>query len=186
MGMNPWIQTLVIGLGLGLVAQPVLATPKAPDSVALGARGVRVHGDMGLLEGSLSFPSDHIPPTQVCAVEVSTGQRFCTEGRQVGAQFQYGVGYRLAVPPGTYHVFAQVGDWIAPYSQAVPCGLRITCQDHRPIAVVVEAGRVQSGVDPTDWFSRWPQAPADQLTSVIPVTPRTRFSHCEPSRVFIG
>lgn len=165
MGMNPWIRTLVIGLGLGLAAQPVLATPKAADSVALGTNAVEVPSSMGLLEGSLSFPSDHIPPTQVCAVEVSTRQRFCTEGRQVGAQFQYGVGYRLAVPPGTYHVFAQVGDWTAPYSQAVPCGLRITCQDHRPIAVKVEAGQMRSSVDPTDWFSRWPQAPAGRPTT---------------------
>ncbi len=39
-------------------------------------------------------------------------------------------------------------------SVAVPCGLNVSCADHRPIPVEVEPGRTVTHIDPCDFYSQ--------------------------------
>jgi hypothetical protein len=67
------------------------------------------------------------------------------------------------VPPGDYHVFAQLPDparhgadyakdYRAYYSKFVTCGMSVDCKDHTPIVVTVKSGETVSGIDPQDWY----------------------------------
>ena len=38
-------------------------------------------------------------------------------------------------------------------SQAVPCGLSVTCTDHSLITVSVTAGATLTGIDPNDYYA---------------------------------
>jgi hypothetical protein len=61
----------------------------------------------GTLEGSITFPSSHIPPGfTVVAEEVDTGQEYKTNRVLTGGNYQYGVGFKLKVPYGNYHIYA--------------------------------------------------------------------------------
>src|SRR5512147_1158944 len=99
----------------------------------------------GVLEGSLGYPSDLIPRLVVCAENVTSRDRYCTDTRLESDRYTHGVGYRLAVPAGTYHVFAQESQMHAYYSPAVACGLKLECTDHQPIPVTVRAGQTTTG-----------------------------------------
>jgi hypothetical protein len=118
----------------------------------------------GVIEGSLSYPSEFIPPDMtVCAENLATQQRYCTEKHLKGKRFTYKVGYKLKVPPGDYHVYAYLPDpakygagfpkdYRAYYSRFVKCGMSVNCKDHSPIVVRVKRGGVVAGVDPMDWY----------------------------------
>jgi hypothetical protein len=63
------------------------------------------------------------------------------------------------LPAGTYHVVAYtLGGGSFPeglkggFTQAVPCGLRVECEDHSLIPVSVAPGGDTPGVDPLDWY----------------------------------
>lgn len=107
----------------------------------------------GVIEGSLGYPGEFVPPLKVCAENLSTQTQFCTGVVLEDTKYQHGVGYKLAVPPGRYRVFASDTEKIAYFSQAVPCGLKVSCQDHKPVTVVVTAGQEIAGVDPIDWYT---------------------------------
>jgi hypothetical protein len=118
----------------------------------------------GVIEGSLSYPSDFIPPDMtVCAENLATHKRFCTNKHLKGKQYTYKLGYKLTLPPGDYHVYAYLPysakygagfpqDYRAYYSQFVKCGMRADCHDHSPITVTVRSGQRLQGVDPMDWY----------------------------------
>jgi hypothetical protein len=109
----------------------------------------------GFIEGSLSYPSEQIPPETVCAENISTGKETCTDDRINDTKYQYGVGYKLEVPAGNYHVYAKVEglDQKSYYSEFVTCGLDISCTSHDPITVTVTNGKTTTGVDPQDWYN---------------------------------
>jgi hypothetical protein len=118
----------------------------------------------GVIEGSLSYPSDFIPPDMtVCAENLTTQQRYCTQKHLKGQKYTYKVGYKLKVPPGDYQVYAYLPDpakygagfprdYRAYYSKFVKCGMSVNCKDHSPITVRVKRGKVVSGIDPMDWY----------------------------------
>jgi hypothetical protein len=59
------------------------------------------------LEGSITFPSSHIPPGFVVVAEdVVTGQEYKTNKVLTGSKYKFGVGFKIKVPPGDYHIFA--------------------------------------------------------------------------------
>lgn len=68
-----------------------------------------------------------------------------------------------AVMPGTYVVYAWLdeGDYGGSYSQAVPCGLGVECQDHSLVLVIVEPGLSAIAVDVCDWYGPLPPPPPD-------------------------
>jgi hypothetical protein len=117
----------------------------------------------GVIEGSLSYPSEFIPDDMtICAENLATKKIYCTDKHLQSKKYQYKVGYKLAVPPGDYHVYAQLPDparygadmpkdYRAYYSKFVKCGMSVECKDHTPIVVTVKNGATVSGVDPQDW-----------------------------------
>jgi hypothetical protein len=107
----------------------------------------------GTITGRLCFPSEYIPEMTIYARNVKTGKPFSTHVKEGTAV------YKILVPPGTYFVFV----WTRPdeisrrsgglYSRAVPCGLNVSCADHRPIPVEVKPGRTVNHIDPCDFYS---------------------------------
>ena len=118
----------------------------------------------GVIEGSLSYPSEFIPPDMtICAENLATKKIYSTHRHVKAKKYQYQVGYKLAVPPGDYHVYAYLPDparygasfskdYQAYYSEFVKCGMSIDCPSHAPIAVRVKSGETISGIDPQDWY----------------------------------
>jgi hypothetical protein len=118
----------------------------------------------GVIEGSLSYPSEFIPDDMtVCAENLASKEIFCTNKHLRAKKYQYKVGYKLTVPPGDYHVYAQLPDparygatyprdYRACYSEFVKCGMSAECKDHTPSVVKVKSGETVSGVDPQDWY----------------------------------
>ncbi len=117
----------------------------------------------GVIEGSLSYPSEFIPDDMtICAENLATKKIYCTNKHINARKYRYKEGYKLTVPPGEYHVFAQLPDparhgadyskdYRAYYSKFVTCGMSVECKDHTPIVVTVKSGATTSGVDPWDW-----------------------------------
>lgn len=113
----------------------------------------------GIIEGSLSFPSEGIPQDlKVCAETLMGVQFECTSTHIKDSKYTYGEGYKLELPPGKYYVYAQVpsfnSDYKAYYSEFVACGLSINCPSHKPIEVEVSAGATLTGIDPHDWYNQ--------------------------------
>jgi len=118
----------------------------------------------GVIEGSLSYPSDFIPPDMtICAENLATKKIYSTRNHLKARKYQYKVGYKLAVPPGDYHVYAYLPDpakygasyppdYRAYYSEFVKCGQTVDCKSHAPIVVKVKSGETVSGIDPQDWY----------------------------------
>ncbi len=109
----------------------------------------------GSIAGTLSYPSEYIPPLRVVAFNVATGQAYYVDTAEYQGDFQID-----GLPPGTYHVVAYVlGGQGLPsgfgggYTRAVPCGLSVECTDHTLLDVVVVAGQVTRDVRPWDWYA---------------------------------
>jgi hypothetical protein len=146
---------MILGrLGICLFFSLVLLIQPPPGAAA----------NSGVIEGSLSYPSDFIPPDlTICAENLATKQIYSTHKHLKAKKYQYKVGYKLTVPPGDYHVYAQLPDpakwgatfprdYRAYYSEFVKCGQTIDCKSHAPIVVKVKSGETVSGIDPQDWY----------------------------------
>jgi hypothetical protein len=118
----------------------------------------------GVIEGSLSYPSEFIPPDMtICAENLATKKIYCTNKHLKAKKYQYKAGYKLEAPPGDYHVYAYLPDparygagyskdYRAYYSEFVKCGMSADCPSHAPIVVKVKGGETVSGIDPMDWY----------------------------------
>lgn len=114
----------------------------------------------GYLNGSLSYPAGGLPmDLKVCAENSSDSSKtFCSYNRITDAVYVYGLGYKLAVPAGTYHVYqssSTTGTEIKGlYSEFVKCGMDAThCSSHAWVDVAVTVGKTTTGIDPADWYS---------------------------------
>jgi len=118
------------------VTVPPTATPTAQD---------------GVITGALSYPSDQIPPQQVVAFNLDSGEYYTVDT----ALDQ--MTYSLPVPAGSYHVIAYVlagdSDYGGGYTELVLCGLRADCPSHELIAVVVAPGETVEDIDLADWYA---------------------------------
>lgn len=113
----------------------------------------------GIIEGSLSYPSEEIPENMaVCAESDATDQTICTNKKITDKKYTYGKGYTLEVPAGSYFVYAKIPDreYYAYYSEFVTCGLLASCTNHTPIEVEVKANQTVSKIDPQDWYNIQP------------------------------
>ena len=118
----------------------------------------------GVIEGSLSYPSEFIPPDMtICAENLATKKIYSTNKHLKAKKYQYKVGYKLEVPPGDYHVYAYLPDpakygasyskdYRAYYSEFVKCAMMENCPSHEPVVVKVKSGETVSGIDPQDWY----------------------------------
>lgn len=117
---------------------------------------------MGGISGTLSFPSEGIPPLLVVAFNTLTGQYYWAQTAQNQSTYQID-----NMPAGKYTVFAYAlpdGKMVAAYDQFYVCGLHQGCNDMSLIEVDVQPGVVTTNVDPGDWYgdpSQWPPMPND-------------------------
>jgi hypothetical protein len=103
----------------------------------------------GLITGSLSYPSEKIPPLAVFAIRIDNGKytyySIQTEGDQSS--------YSIRVDPGVYQIVAYNADLAGGYTKFVECGMSTYCSDHNLLSVVIEAGDNVDHIDLLDWYA---------------------------------
>ena len=104
----------------------------------------------GSISGTLSYPSEFIPPLRVVAFNAN-GFNY----RYVDTMLNQGAFQITGLAPGTYHVVAYVidGTLAGGYTQAVPCGLAFECADHTLLDVIVISGKDTPDILPADWYA---------------------------------
>jgi hypothetical protein len=156
-----WLVILgaIILLGIGAYAGRLWnnQTPKNPGEGATTTPSETVAPSIadtkGIVSGSLSYPSDHIPEDMgVCAQRIDNLEMTTCTGQIKDSKFQYGVGYELSLDPGNYYVYAFLGSTKAYYTEFVLCGLKAECKSHTKVPVVVTAGSRQDSILPQDWY----------------------------------
>jgi hypothetical protein len=124
----------------------------------LGAGG-EITGIGGTLSGSLSYPSEGIPPLKVVAFDAISGEPAGTVDTAANQS-----SYSLPLPPGVYNIVAYTldGRLAGGYTIAVLCGLTADCSDHSLVPIPVAGGLEVSDIDPADWYApegTFPPAP---------------------------
>lgn len=182
MKYNQLVLGILIGVGLiGLIGGAYYFGSRSPQSVEVDNPQITVaptyinptasntpsvvpsamQTKKGIIEGSLSFPSQGIPSDmEICAQNWISQETICTKNHIENSKYIYGVGYTLEVPEGEYYVYATVSSfdgYKAYYNKYVTCGLKYECQDTTPIIVKVEEGKTVSGIDPHDWYHYQPK-----------------------------
>lgn len=114
----------------------------------------------GAIVGSLTYPSEGIPEgVQVTAVNLETNQEYTTLEHLEGSQYRYGIGYRIVVPAGDYHVYAVnmqgAADQRAYYNNFVECGFTAEgcANSEERITVTVEPGKDTKDIMAGDWYN---------------------------------
>jgi hypothetical protein len=111
----------------------------------------------GFIAGTLSYPAEALPAMAIVAFKVGGAPTdYYYTITDAGAS-----SYQIAgLEAGSYYVVAYtVGGGGFPsglaggYTQAVPCGLSVSCTDHSLIAVHVNAGQFVGGIQPADWYA---------------------------------
>lgn len=119
---------------------------------------------LATIEGSLSYPSEDIPPLVICAENTENEEEYCTFQMIRGSAYKYGYGYKLEVPKGKYFIYAKIdenavfdagdlADYKAYYSDFVTCGMEFDCPSHEPIMIEVQDGEIIQNASPTDWYN---------------------------------
>ncbi len=120
----------------------------------------------GTILGRLSYPSEMLPPMRVVAFSLTDGKAYFVDSRDEGH-------YSLEVPAGIYYVVSYVykdaingnrgeadsytlGEGMETaggYTQMVPCGLKVGCDDHSLLPVTVVAGQTTEEIHADDWYA---------------------------------
>lgn len=115
--------------------------------------------EMGFIEGSLGYPSEGIPSDMlICAQNLETQKLYCTNAHLQDPKYTYGLGYKLEVASGKYHVystspsFGEFG-YQAFFTEFVTCGMSTRCRSHKPVTVAVLPNKTTDQVDPIDWYA---------------------------------
>ncbi len=106
--------------------------------------------ELGIVRGTICFPSETIPPMTAYFQNMDTGK--ATELPITENQTEYAV----TLEPASYIAFAYLpdGSFGGMYSEAVACGLDVSCGDHSPIVFEVAAGVSVEGVAICDWYAQ--------------------------------
>lgn len=140
----------------------LVATPTAPPTPTLEpATAIPL---FGTLTGKLSYPSEFIPPMRVVAFSLTDGNAYFVDTAMNQRE------YSLDLPAGSYYVVSYPhegspgttgqadsyslggGPFAGGYTQMVPCGLAVGCDDHTLLPVPVTAGQTITA-DPGDWYA---------------------------------
>jgi hypothetical protein len=99
--------------------------------------------------GKICYPSEGIPAMTAYFEETNT---HAVVELPIAAGQDH---YATLLPPGTYLAYAWLPDFSygGLYSQAVACGLKTTCKDHRPLPFEVKAGETLASIDLCDWYA---------------------------------
>ncbi|OGM18069.1 hypothetical protein A2685_03120 [Candidatus Woesebacteria bacterium RIFCSPHIGHO2_01_FULL_37_10] len=156
---------VIIGVIFGTVVIVLISykpTPKAIQKLPSSPVPTNEVTNMGIIEGSMGFPSEVIPEDViVCAENQETKKEYCTEERLDSIKYTYRVGYKLEVPEGEYLVYEKMkkGNYRAYYTEFVTCGFTADCTSHEPIIVSVAANEKVDEIDPQDWYNQLTPAP---------------------------
>ncbi len=154
---------VLLACNIGISTSPAItATPTAqPGSTAEPAPGVPLNGT---ITGKLSYPSEFIPPLRVATFSLTDGKAYFVDTAKNQPE------YSIEVPAGTYYVVSYPhegtagttghvdsytpggGPFAGGYTQMVPCGLAVGCDDHTLLPVAVTAGQTVAA-DPGDWYA---------------------------------
>jgi len=102
----------------------------------------------GNVTGRICYPSEMIPPMTLFFADTSTNEVY---------EFDHPDGsstYQVELPPATYVAYAyRTGTSIAgSYSEAVLCGLTVSCTDHTLVPFEVIAGETTEDIDICDYY----------------------------------
>ncbi len=120
-----------------------------------------VEAEEGIIEGSLTYPSQGIPTDiQIVAEDITTGKTFQTTDQITDTKYTYGKGFKLTVPIGSYYVYGthqgfngtDGKQWKAYYNQFVVCGMSVDCKDYTKVIVKVEAEKTTAPIMVGDWY----------------------------------
>ena len=155
------LATMPAGMDSGLPTIPTEMgdLPVLPPLPGGGLAGTPGTDSGGAITGSLSYPSEGIPPLRVVAFDLRSMDPAASVDTVAGQST-----YSLPVPYGVYYIVAYTldGQHAGGYSSAVLCGLSVDCTDHTLIPVPVANGLAADGIDPGDWYApegTFPPAP---------------------------
>lgn len=143
--------------------QPTQACPVCPSPVP--STPTATASAVGSISGTLSYPSEGIPPLRVIAFNLNTGYYYWQTTVLNQQTFRFD-----DLPVGSYHVLAYPVDGNNPnlcgaYSQAALCTTS-GCTDHSLVEVKVLANQETKNIAVTDWYNPDPKAsgwPADPI-----------------------
>ena len=129
-------------------------TNPAPDQT-----GDEEATSLGSVAGKLCYPSEGIPPLTLYLQNTST-QAYIVQNVPANT----GSYVFSDVPEASYIAFAYtdgtgVNSLGGAYTPAVPCGLSVSCTNHKPLAFGVAAGLTASGIDICDWYGQTGDVP---------------------------
>ena len=115
----------------------------------LGSKSTKSYSNTGTIMGHVSYPSDFIPnDLEVVAKNILTNKTYAVKHDDAK--------YTMSLPPGKYIVWVQRTEHykniIGRYTQAVVCGMKEGCTDHRFAIVEVKEGLELCGVNPIDYI----------------------------------
>lgn len=144
------IESLQSEMGEALATLPAEVPQQLPNEIPLATEVGEPTGTDGAITGSLSYPSEGIPPLKVVAFDAGSGDPVATLETESGQST-----YSLSVPMGAYYVVAYTldGQLAGGYTLAVLCGLGAECTDHMLIPVGVAPGIGPEDIDPADWYA---------------------------------
>lgn len=103
----------------------------------------------GTVNGHVCYPSEAIPAMNLYFENVNTAEVTTLPIAENQGEFS------APLPPGTYVAYAWLPDFAfgGSYSEAVPCGLSVSCTDHSLISFEVTTGNETNGIEVCDWYS---------------------------------
>jgi hypothetical protein len=144
------IESLQSEMGEALATLPAEIPQGLPNEVPLATEVGGFTETEGTITGSLSYPSEGIPPLKVVAFDARSQAPVATVETEAGQST-----YSLSVPIGAYYVVAYTldGKLAGGYTLAVLCGLSVECTDHMLVPVGVAPGITPEDIDPADWYA---------------------------------
>jgi len=148
-GTQPSIDLLATSVAATLTsAAPPTATPAPAATLPLEPSPPPMSG--GSVSGAICYPSEGIPPMTAYFQNVATSAIVTLPIAENQSS------YSLELSPGTYTGYAWLPGFTygGSYSQAVLCGLTVSCTDHQPVPFEVSAGAILVGIDICDWYGQ--------------------------------
>ncbi len=148
-------------------SRPAASPPAASPGILASDQDIAraMPGTEGTLTGSAAYPAGSAPPDlTVCAEAVDRPFTACTEVTEEAGSL-HGLGYRLAVPAGTYRVYsvskATDPEYRGYYTAGVRCERQFAdrpgyeasqCSDRSILTVPVTGGQTVPRIDAIDYY----------------------------------
>jgi len=150
----------------------------------------------GSISGLVNCACGGLPAQDIYAISTDGARFYVTQ--TVPGQTHWRI---LGVPAGNYFVYAaeriarvESGTYASPptfasgYTNAIACGLTVSCTDHSPLVVEVRPGQETTGSETFDWYaSDFPLVPvAGPPPPFLSAPPATSFPTAQAAAVYLG